>query len=77
MLYSENHLRAEADYRREVLRRRVPPTAPQVFELDRPNRSRYSGGDKGSPMAGMLSTLGRVVRTAKFAVKRLKEVRHA
>jgi hypothetical protein len=78
MLYSERHLRAEADYRREALRRSAPPNAQEKFYLEQGrNRSRYRRGDKWPPMAGMRSTLGRVVHLAVPGGNRLKKVRHA
>lgn len=78
MLSSNNHLRAEADYRRELLRRRVPLDAPEVFHLEASERRVGSDPATRSPlMSKARHALGRMAQVDVARVTRLLKRRPA
>jgi hypothetical protein len=62
VLYSNNHLKAEADYRRETLSRSVPLNTPETFHLEPVERRLGSALGKGESLLTRLrSSLGPLV----------------
>lgn len=61
MLYSNNHLKAEADYRREVLSRTVPLDTAESFHMQARERTVRSVPAEREPLAAKArSALGRL-----------------
>lgn len=77
MLYSNNHLKAEADYRREVLSRTVPLDTPEIFHLEPRERRIGPFTETRDPLLRARSALARLVEVVIARATRSGRRSHA